>query len=112
MGDTASHLYRKEVNVNHISFLRKPKPTYNMPTACMMYDLPTTEQAIKWMHVVCIYTVKSTWLAAVEVGNFVDWCHYLLHTTPISTILKLQKPNVISTNHAKCKANQRQNQTI
>ena len=38
-----------------------------------MYDLPSTEQAIKWMHAVCGYPVKSTWLAAIEAGNYVGW---------------------------------------
>jgi hypothetical protein len=28
-------------------------------------------QANKWMHVVCGYPVKSTWLKAVQSGNFV-----------------------------------------
>jgi hypothetical protein len=38
-----------------------------------VYDLPSTEQAIKWMHAVCGYPVKSTWIAAIEAGNFVGW---------------------------------------
>ena len=38
-----------------------------------VYDLPSTEQAIKWMHAVCGYPVKSTWLAAFEAGNYVGW---------------------------------------
>ena len=38
-----------------------------------VYDLPSTEQAIKWMHAVCGYPVKSTWLKAVKAGNFVGW---------------------------------------
>ena len=38
-----------------------------------MYDLPTTEQAIKWMHAVCGYPVKSTWLAAAKAGNYTGW---------------------------------------
>ena len=38
-----------------------------------MYDLPSTEQAIKWMYAVCGYPVKSTWLKAVKAGNFVGW---------------------------------------
>ena len=38
-----------------------------------VYDLPSTEQAIKWMHAVCGYPVKSTWLAAIEAGNYVGW---------------------------------------
>jgi hypothetical protein len=38
-----------------------------------VYNLPTTEQAIKWMHVVCGYPVKSTWIKAVKAGNFIGW---------------------------------------
>jgi len=32
-----------------------------------------TEQAIKWMHAVCGYPVKSTWLKAIKAGNYVGW---------------------------------------
>ena len=35
-----------------------------------VYSLPSTEQKIKWMHAVCAYPVKSTWLAAVKAGNY------------------------------------------
>ena len=38
-----------------------------------VYDLPSTKQAIKWMHAVCGYPVKSTWLAAIAAGNFIGW---------------------------------------
>ncbi len=38
-----------------------------------VYDLPSTEQAIKWMHAVCGYLVKSTWLKAIKAGNYVGW---------------------------------------
>jgi hypothetical protein len=38
-----------------------------------VYDLPSTEQAVKWMHAVCGYPVKSTWLKAIKAGNFVGW---------------------------------------
>jgi len=38
-----------------------------------VYDLPSTEEAIKWMHAVCGYPVKSTWLKAVKAGNFIGW---------------------------------------
>ena len=38
-----------------------------------VYDLPSTEQAIKWMHANCGYPVKSTWLKAVKAGNFIGW---------------------------------------
>jgi hypothetical protein len=38
-----------------------------------VYDLPYTEQAIKWMHAVCGYPVKSTWLKAIKAGNYIGW---------------------------------------
>jgi hypothetical protein len=38
-----------------------------------VYDLPSTKQAIKWMHAVCGYPVKSTWLKAINAGNYVGW---------------------------------------
>jgi hypothetical protein len=38
-----------------------------------VYDLPSTEQAIKWMHAVCGFPVKSTWLKAIKAGNYVGW---------------------------------------
>jgi hypothetical protein len=38
-----------------------------------VYDLPLTEQAIKWMHAVCGYPVKSTWLKAIKAGNYMGW---------------------------------------
>jgi hypothetical protein len=38
-----------------------------------IYDLPLTEQAIKWMHAICGYPVKSTWLKAIKAGNYVGW---------------------------------------
>jgi hypothetical protein len=38
-----------------------------------VYDLPSTKQAIKWMHAVCGYPVKLTWLKAIKVGNYVGW---------------------------------------
>jgi hypothetical protein len=38
-----------------------------------VYDLPSIKQAIKWMHAVCGYPVKSTWLRAIKAGNFVGW---------------------------------------
>jgi hypothetical protein len=36
-----------------------------------VYDLPSTEQAIKWVHAVCGYPVKSTWLKAIKAGNYI-----------------------------------------
>jgi hypothetical protein len=38
-----------------------------------VYDLPSTKQAIKWMHAVCGYPVKLTWLKDIKAGNYVGW---------------------------------------
>lgn len=38
-----------------------------------VYNLPSTEQSIKWMHAVCGYPVISTWLKAIAAGNFIGW---------------------------------------
>jgi len=48
-----------------------------------VYDLPSTEQAIKWMHAVCGYPVKSTWLAAVQAGKYIGW--------PLLTVRNVKK---------------------
>ena len=38
-----------------------------------IYDLPTKEEYIKWIHTVCGYPVKSTWIKAIKAGNFTGW---------------------------------------
>ena len=35
-----------------------------------IYDLLSTKQAIKWMHAICGYPVKLTWLEAIKAGNY------------------------------------------
>jgi hypothetical protein len=54
---------------------RPPKKsvTDKLRQANSVYDLPLVEQVIKWMHAVCGYPVKSTWIKAVKAGNFVGW---------------------------------------
>ena len=37
-----------------------------------VYNLPSIEQAIKWMHAVCSYPVKSTWIKAIQAKNLSD----------------------------------------
>jgi len=49
------------------------KAKHILQQAKSVYDLPSTEHAIKWMHAVCGYPVKSTWLAAIEAGNYIGW---------------------------------------
>eukprot|EP00804_Cyclotella_cryptica_P013702 CCRYP_016146-RA/>CCRYP_016146-RA protein AED:0.57 eAED:0.15 QI:0/-1/0/1/-1/1/1/0/211 len=38
-----------------------------------VYNLPSTEQAIKWLHATCGYPVKSTGIKAIKAGNFHGW---------------------------------------
>ena len=49
------------------------KAIHALQQANSVYDLPSIEQAIKWMHAVCGYPVKSTWLWAMKAGNYVGW---------------------------------------
>jgi antitoxin (DNA-binding transcriptional repressor) of toxin-antitoxin stability system len=51
----------------------KKRATEKLRPANSVYDLPSVEQAIKWMHAVCGYPIKSTWIKAVKAGNFVGW---------------------------------------
>jgi len=56
-----------------------------------VYNLPSTKHAIKWMHAVCGYPVKLTWLKAIKAGNYVGW--------PMLTECNIQKyyPETIKT---------------
>jgi hypothetical protein len=56
-----------------------------------VYNLPTTKQAIRWMHAICGYPVKSTCLKAVQAGNFICW--------PLLTTHNVQKyyPKTVET---------------
>jgi hypothetical protein len=49
------------------------KARHALRQANSVYNLPSIEQAIKWMHAVCGYPVKSTWCKAAKAGNFVGW---------------------------------------
>ena len=44
-----------------------------------MYDLPSTDEAVKWMHAVCGYPFKSTWPKAIKAGNFTGWPMLTIH---------------------------------
>ena len=35
-----------------------------------VHDLPSTEEAMKWIHATCGYPVKLTWIKAIKAGNF------------------------------------------
>ena len=56
-----------------------------------IYDLPSTEQAIKWMDAVCGHPVKLPWLKATKTGNFLGW--------PLPTVKNVTKyyPETVET---------------
>jgi hypothetical protein len=59
---------------------------------------PINQQAIKWMHALCGYPVKSTWLKAIKAGNYVGW--------PMLMELNVQKYYPQATKTAKGHVNQ------
>eukprot|EP00804_Cyclotella_cryptica_P010817 CCRYP_008749-RA/>CCRYP_008749-RA protein AED:0.21 eAED:0.21 QI:0/0/0/1/1/1/3/0/823 len=60
------------------------KACHTLRQANSIYDLPSTEQAIRWMH-------ASTWLKAVQASNFIGW--------PLLTVRNIQKyfPETVET---------------
>ena len=52
---------------------QKNKSKKYLQEANSVYDLNTTEEYIKWMHAVCGYPVKSTWIKAIKAGNIIGW---------------------------------------
>ena len=67
------------------------KERRKLEQANSVYDLPSIEQAIKWMHAVCGFPVKSTWLKAIKAGNYHGW--------PLLTVKNVKKyyPETVET---------------
>ena len=38
-----------------------------------VYELPSIEEGIRWMHAACGYPAKSTWIKAIRKGNYAGW---------------------------------------
>ena len=74
MDDTAFYSSKREDNGNQK--LHSKKTQNSLLKANSVYNLPSTEQGIKWMHAVCGHPVKSMWLKAIAAGNFI-WCPLL-----------------------------------
>ena len=64
--DATCRCMRKPANAAHGHFIWWTE-------ANIVYNLPSTKQAITWMHAVCGYPVNSMWLKAIKVGNYVGW---------------------------------------
>ena len=71
---------RDERGRNHIPLTKtqgqwQPRKTRNkskkfLQESNSVYDLPTTEEAIKWIYAVCGYPVKYTCIKSIKAGNF------------------------------------------
>ena len=67
------------------------RATKALQQANSVYDLPSIEECIKWMHAACGFRVKSTWIKAIEVGNIKGW--------PLLTVKRVKKyyPETVET---------------
>ena len=56
-----------------------------------VYELPSIKAAVRFMHAVCGYPVKSTWLKAIRNNHYVGW--------PMLTVRNVEKhfPETVET---------------
>ena len=38
-----------------------------------VYEIPSLDYGIRWMHAICGYLVKLVWIKAIWIGNFTGW---------------------------------------
>ena len=50
--------------------LNRPNPTHAINSA---YELPSTEQLIRYLHACAGYPTRETWVKAIRAGNYVSW---------------------------------------
>ena len=63
-----------------------------------VYEIPSLSKIIRWMHAVCGYPAKSTWLKTIRAGNFAWW--------PLVTIKNVYKYYLITDKTAMGRLNQ------
>ena len=49
------------------------KPVVYKEQLNSVYDLPSTEMRIKYLHAAAGFPVKVTWIAAIKAGNYASW---------------------------------------
>lgn len=52
---------------------QQQKAIVNKEQLNSVYDLPSTEKRIKYLHAAAGFPVKDTWVAAINAGNFSSW---------------------------------------
>lgn len=50
-----------------------PSEVSQLEQAQNVYDLPSVEEAIRWLHACCGFPAKRTWLKAIKKGNYTGW---------------------------------------
>eukprot|EP00804_Cyclotella_cryptica_P014588 CCRYP_020642-RA/>CCRYP_020642-RA protein AED:0.50 eAED:0.40 QI:0/0/0/1/0/0/2/0/231 len=51
-----------------------------------VYELPSIEQSIRYLHAAAGFPTKSTWLAAIRKGNYSTWPLITVHPQTLSSI--------------------------
>ena len=67
------HIPLVQTRGNRLPHMPNKQSKKYLQEANSVFDLTTTEEAIKWMHAVCGYQVKSTWVKAIKAGYFTGW---------------------------------------
>ena len=58
-------------------------PSGTVAVANNVYELPSLREGVRFMHAVCGYPVKSTWLKAIRNNHYVGW--------PLLTVTNVNK---------------------
>ena len=66
--DIIHYLYQTDATWSEHAYIAHVTPKTHAHT---VYELPSIAKGIKWIHTVCGYPVKHTWLKAIQAGNYV-----------------------------------------
>ena len=71
-------LSKKLPKVEHLLLSKSPRVPKELVLEATeiplnVYELPFIEESIRWMHEACSYHAKSTWIKAIQKGNYTGW---------------------------------------
>ena len=66
-------LWRFALRPNERGEQKYTTTSHKRPEAHSVYDLPSVEALVRYMHVAAGYPVKSTWLKSIKHGNYNSW---------------------------------------
>ena len=67
------HLWRFALKTNDSGEQKYTTTNQKRPEAHNVYDLPSVEALVRYMHAAAGFPVNSTWLKAIKNGNFESW---------------------------------------